>query len=259
MAYLGTQPANQVIDSTLIADGTITTSDLADNTVTDAKVASVNYSKLTGTVPTWNQNTTGNAATASSADQAFEWKGSGSTSNWNTQFQDTLPTSCTQIDINSGTNCPTGGGWWFAQSFRHGNSSSFWGTQYAHGWEDRQYQRYVRNVSNGSFGSWQLDVGCRAWVNFNGAGTVSIRASGNVSSITDNGVGDFTVNFTTAMLDANYSSVGFANWVDTGAAHSLVSARSNTIKSTTQFQFNVVNSTAVVFMDPAQISIAIFR
>lgn len=45
---------------------------------------------------------------------------------------------------------------------------------------------------------------CRAWVNFNGTGTVAIRASGNVSSITDNGVGDYTVNFTTAMIDVNY-------------------------------------------------------
>ena len=46
---------------------------------------------------------------------------------------------------------------------------------------------------------------CRAWVNFNGTGTPAIRASGNVSSITDNGVGQYTVNFTTAMPDANYS------------------------------------------------------
>ena len=46
---------------------------------------------------------------------------------------------------------------------------------------------------------------CRAWVNFNGTGTVAIRASGNVSSITDNGVGNYTVKFTTAMLDANYT------------------------------------------------------
>lgn len=46
---------------------------------------------------------------------------------------------------------------------------------------------------------------CRAWVNFNGTGTVYIRASGNVSSITDNGTGDYTVNFTTAMPDTNYS------------------------------------------------------
>ena len=47
---------------------------------------------------------------------------------------------------------------------------------------------------------------CRAWVNFNGTGTVAIRASGNVSSITDNGTGDYTVNFTTAMQDTGYSA-----------------------------------------------------
>jgi len=46
---------------------------------------------------------------------------------------------------------------------------------------------------------------CRAWVNFNGTGTVAIRGSGNVTSITDNGTGDYTVNFTTAMSDANYA------------------------------------------------------
>lgn len=47
---------------------------------------------------------------------------------------------------------------------------------------------------------------CRAWVNFNGTGTVAIRASGNVSSITDNGTGDYSINFTTAMPDVNYSA-----------------------------------------------------
>ena len=51
----------------------------------------------------------------------------------------------------------------------------------------------------------------RAWVNFNGTGTVAIRASGNVSSITDNGTGDYTVNFTTALADANYSVNGTAS------------------------------------------------
>lgn len=45
----------------------------------------------------------------------------------------------------------------------------------------------------------------RAWVNFNGTGTVAINASGNVSSVTDNAVGRYTINFTTAMPDANYS------------------------------------------------------
>jgi hypothetical protein len=57
---------------------------------------------------------------------------------------------------------------------------------------------------NSGYGSAAKVYGCRAWVNFNGTGTVAIRASGNVSSITDNGTGDYTVNFTTAMPDANY-------------------------------------------------------
>jgi len=55
----------------------------------------------------------------------------------------------------------------------------------------------------------------RAWVNFNGTGTVAIRASGNVSSITDNGgTGDYTVNFTTAMSDANYSVISTVTQVN---------------------------------------------
>lgn len=47
----------------------------------------------------------------------------------------------------------------------------------------------------------------RAWVNFNGTGTVAIRQSGNVASITDNGTGDYTLNFTTALADADYTPV----------------------------------------------------
>ncbi len=59
---------------------------------------------------------------------------------------------------------------------------------------------------NSGYSSYATGYVARAWVNFNGTGTVAIRASGNVSSITDNGTGDYTVNFTTAMPDANYSS-----------------------------------------------------
>lgn len=47
----------------------------------------------------------------------------------------------------------------------------------------------------------------RAWVNFNGTGTVAIQASGNVSSITDNGTGNYTVNFSTAIVDASYAAL----------------------------------------------------
>lgn len=62
-------------------------------------------------------------------------------------------------------------------------------------------------LMNSGYGSDAVAYGCRAWVNFNGTSTVAIRASGNVSSITDNGTGDYTVNFTTAMPDVNFSGV----------------------------------------------------
>jgi hypothetical protein len=60
----------------------------------------------------------------------------------------------------------------------------------------------IKNVSGTEVGTF-----CRAWVNFNGTGVVAIRASFNVSSITDNGTGSYTVNFTSALADANHSAV----------------------------------------------------
>jgi len=61
---------------------------------------------------------------------------------------------------------------------------------------------------------------CRAWVNFDGEGTVSIRDSGNVSSITDLGTGNYRVNFTTAMPDADYCVSGAS--VPTGQPFAIV-------------------------------------
>jgi hypothetical protein len=70
---------------------------------------------------------------------------------------------------------------------------------------------------------------CRAWVNFNGTGTVAIRASGNVSSITDNGVGDYTVNFTTAMPDANYGAFVLGSG---GIGNSILEAQTDSYATT---------------------------
>ena len=65
----------------------------------------------------------------------------------------------------------------------------------------------MANAVNGS---------AKAWVNFNGTGTVAIRGSYNVSSITDNGTGDYTVNLTNAMPDVNFSVCGSSNeWTNT--------------------------------------------
>lgn len=62
------------------------------------------------------------------------------------------------------------------------------------------------SVTTAKLGTNEASGLAKAWVNFNGTGTVAIRASFNVSSITDNGTGDYTVNFTTAMVDANYAA-----------------------------------------------------
>jgi hypothetical protein len=78
---------------------------------------------------------------------------------------------------------------------------------------------------------------CRAWVNFNGAGTVAIRASGNVSSITDNGVGDYTVNFTTAMPDANFCAE-----ITAGDNTSNYFAQRSVTYTSSSFQFYVINN-----------------
>jgi hypothetical protein len=109
---------------------------------------------------------------------------------------------------------------------------------------------------NSGYGSPSVAYGCRAWVNFNGTGTVAIRASGNVSSITDNGTGNYRVNFTTAMVDANYSTVfgggvsGTASWARTGD--------SGFTYTTTELQV-VCTNTSSAATDHSNVSVAIFR
>jgi hypothetical protein len=111
----------------------------------------------------------------------------------------------------------------------------------------------IADVINGS---------ARAWVNFNGTGTVAIRAAYNVSSITDNGTGDYTVNFTTALADANYAfSVGHTQNAS-GSFINTVIESSTTPRSTTQFRVAcllITSGTSVSAFDTAGINIAIFR
>lgn len=96
---------------------------------------------------------------------------------------------------------------------------------------------------------------CRAWVNFDGTGTVAIRASGNVSSITDNGTGVYTVNFATALPDANYSIVGSHDF--SGTAGSPVFMHRN--RSTGSVQVALKNSSTTNVIDSPACCVAIFR
>ena len=98
----------------------------------------------------------------------------------------------------------------------------------------------------------------RAWVNFNGTSTVAIRASGNVSSITDNGTGDYTVNFTTAMADANISVAGSAKETDSGTTDTLfkiVEVASNPSASSVR----VMTGGASSAWDSTVVMVSVFR
>ena len=106
---------------------------------------------------------------------------------------------------------------------------------------------------NSGYGSAATAYGCRAWVNFNGTGTVAIRASGNVSSITDNGTGDYTVNFTTAMVDANYSALVAAINIDYGAKATILST------ATASARFSIVNGAIQAAADASIVCVSIFR
>jgi len=102
----------------------------------------------------------------------------------------------------------------------------------------------------------------RAWVNFNGTGTVAIRASGNVSSITDNAQGDYTVNFTTAMPDANYAVMGtIAQW--SNGYHGVVDLSYTYPPSSTSFRFFTVGQyngqSYFAQQDSTIVNIGVFR
>jgi hypothetical protein len=96
----------------------------------------------------------------------------------------------------------------------------------------------------------------KAWVNFNGTGTVAIRASFNVSSITDNGTGDYTVNFTTALPDASYACVLGGDESSAGASTNKLSIRQGTAPTTTSIRVSHIGNS---FGDPIYANVAIFR
>jgi hypothetical protein len=108
---------------------------------------------------------------------------------------------------------------------------------------------------NSGYGSAAVAYGCRAWVNFNGTGVVAIRASGNVTSITDNGTGNYTVNITTAMPDINYSVEITKQNIATNndsSAYDLFGNRTTT-------SVNIQMHESAVLNDSNNVNVAIFR
>ena len=118
----------------------------------------------------------------------------------------------------------------------------------------------VDNITDTSGGSSSLSVpgAAKAWVNFNGTGTVAIRAQMNVSSITDNGIGDYTVNFTTAMADVNYCVA--SNSSDGESAGSLNRSIAITrVRASSPVRISCQGFAAIDYVDPTLLTVAIFR
>jgi len=114
---------------------------------------------------------------------------------------------------------------------------------------------------NSGYGSVATAYGCRAWVNFNGTGTVAIRASGNVSSITDNGAGKYVVNFSTAMPDVNYAanaSCAKDNDADDGAMRIAIGSNTTNIPSTSVCPITITRGDGTA-VDSARVFLSIIR
>jgi hypothetical protein len=110
-----------------------------------------------------------------------------------------------------------------------------------------------------------INYSCRAWVNFNGTGTPAIRASGNVTNITDSGTGLYVVNFTTAMTDVNYSAVvsfspSYGSSGSAGASIATGASLAEVAPTTTTFAFGTLILTASgTFHDPKYVNVSVFR
>jgi hypothetical protein len=118
-------------------------------------------------------------------------------------------------------------------------------------------------VTFGKIGTTEQGQLCKAWVNFDGTGTVAIRAAYNVSSITDNGTGDYTVNFANNLSDANYSVSGSLSGSSFGARTIQGLGTSNTDKSSGAYRFqtgyaNPPGSNFVI-EDNSSVCLAFFR
>jgi len=112
---------------------------------------------------------------------------------------------------------------------------------------------------NSGYGSVATAYGCRAWVNFNGTGTVAIRDSGNVSSITDQSTGDYTINFTTAMPDANYCFTAMAQVTFTNETFGRVISGKNNVAPTTTSMRVVTITTSIGREDFSHVCVSFFR
>ena len=228
---VGTPGAGTVTGAS-IALATITGSNIASNTLTESNIASSSYATTAQSAGT---NTTGSITSGTTALTVASGTG---TNNGDQVVGE---------GITPGTTVSSGGGTTSIVLSANANTTlsskpvTFYNT--------------TKLLNPAAVGG-QL---CRAWVNFNGTGTVAIRASFNVSSITDNGTGDYTVNFTTALVDANFAfTVGYRGVANNDTDY-VPALHTGSSPSTTAARFVVNNMSTGSLADIDYVCISIFR
>jgi hypothetical protein len=258
----------QKVTSGIIADGAISVTDIADGAITGPKLGatSINANNIvnatiTGTKLTANTVTGDKITVGSLAGNVFAANtvtgdkiGQNAISSNNIISSVTLTTPTISGNLNLDTAGTTG------IRAPSANTSAF----HTAGIERMRLDSSGNLSFNSGYGSVATAYGCRAWVNFNGTGTVAIRASGNVSSITDNGTGNYTINFTTAMPDANYCTVMTGqydvNGSSDGNSPQVGIAREDPQPSTTSIKTRWTDrGSGIAVIDPSICNAAIFR
>ena len=263
--------ADGSVTSLKIADGAIATADIADAAITTAKLATtLTVTHALGSASTPSITFTGDTNTgifSPTADTiAFAEGGAEAMridSSGNVGIGTATPGEKLDVSGNirlSGSDTYikfiNAGGYDFTIRGNNGGSLDFISPEFSATPIASMTNAGVFQFNSG-YGSAATAYGCRAWVNFNGSGTPAIRGSGNVSSITDNGTGDYTVNFTTAMSDANYALSGMGG--NSTTALVCVSQPQGFVAPTTsavRIQTSYVNASLT---DPTTVSVQIFR
>jgi hypothetical protein len=192
------------ITANSIADGTVVAADIADGSITTAKIADANVtnSKLAGSITSDKITSVSNTAISGVIITS--------------QLANNLTVNASSIISSANIDFKVGASQNTAVKIASNENLQF----------------------NSGYGSVATAYGCRAWVNFDGRSTPSIRGSGNVSSITDEGPGEYTINFTAAIVDANYSitaNIGYFPTID-GNNVVVINTDGAFVPSTTAFR-----------------------
>ena len=259
----------QALPQGTIADGSITTAKIADAAVTTVKIADANVTtakitdanvtpaKLSTGAPTWDSS--GKLGINIAPTYQLDVGVPNPTRGVVAELSNTASAGLTGAQLTFLQNTID---WWTIGQPAGVSAFSIWKSRYSanDGIEALRVDNSYNLQFNSGYGSVATAYGCRAWVNFNGSGTVgtnqTIRASGNVTSVFKNSTGDYTVNLTSALPDANYGTAITAEAVT--ALNRVCYTSDSTAPTTSAYRFTVIQSGSGT-ADSARIGVAFFR